>query len=110
MMPKFRIFDTIPFNLSGEQGQDSEPSLAVDPLDPTQIFSGAFGFTSFFKSTSSGTAWFDDGTLIFSDKSLAWKEDGSGARCPVTSPSSLSIRIERPLQALLPLLTHVEHV
>ena len=43
MMAKARIFDTIPFSDSGENAQNSEPSLAVDPLDPTQIFAGTFG-------------------------------------------------------------------
>jgi len=81
-MPKARIFDMIPFSLSGETGQNSEPSLAVDPLDPTQIIAGAFRgapITSYFKSTNGGTAWFDDGSIDSQDKSLAWKTDGSGA-------------------------------
>jgi FG-GAP-like repeat len=83
MMPKARIFDTIPFSFSGETGQNSEPSLAVDPLDPTQIFAGSFSVfgapNPFFKSITGGTAWFDDGTLLHGDKSMAWKLDGSGA-------------------------------
>jgi hypothetical protein len=81
MMPRFRIFDTIPFSFSGEQAQNSEPSLAVDPLDPTQIFAGTFGVqpNPFFKSITGGTAWFDDGSLFHNDKSMAWKTDGSGA-------------------------------
>src|SRR5260221_13790758 len=44
---------------------------------------------------------------------MAGSRSGSNSRstrCPMTSPSSLSIRIERPLHALLPLLTHVEQV
>jgi hypothetical protein len=44
---------------------------------------------------------------------MAASRSGSKSRsasCPVTSPSSLSMRIELPLQAILPLLTHVEHV
>jgi len=80
-MAKARIFDTIPFSDSGENAQNSEPSLAVDPLDPTQIIVGAFGVSPnpYFKSTTGGTAWFDDGSLFHNDKSLAWKTDGSGA-------------------------------
>src|SRR6516164_9748589 len=81
MMAKARIFDTIPFSDSGENAQNSEPSLAVDPLAPTQIIVGAFGVSPnpYFKSTTGGTAWFDDGSLFHNDKSLAWKTDGSGA-------------------------------
>ena len=86
-MAKARIFDTIPFFDSGERGQNSEPSLAVDPLDPTQILAGAFSSTFigngvatlYFKSTTGGTAWFDNGSIVTQDKSLAWKVDGSGA-------------------------------
>src|SRR5262249_18274261 len=85
-MAKARIFDTIPFSQSGETGQNSEPSLAVDPLDPTQIFVGAFSstfvlgvVTPYYRSITGGTAWFDDGSLNTQDKSLAWKLDGSGA-------------------------------
>jgi hypothetical protein len=87
MMAKARVFDIIPFLDSNEAGQNSEPSLAVDPLDPTQIFAGAFSsnfmgagvVTPYFKSTDGGFAWFDDGSLVTQDKSLAWKTDGSGA-------------------------------
>jgi len=81
-MPKARIFDIIPFQDSGEALQNSEPSLAVDPLDPTQIIAGAFPgvLTTYYNSTTGGTAWFLSlPFLITSDKSLAWKTDGSGA-------------------------------
>src|SRR5262249_23797590 len=80
-MPNARIFDIIPFNDSGETFENSEPSLAVDPLDPTQIFAGSFGAqpNPYFKSITGGTAWFDDGSLTHNDKSLAWKTDGTGA-------------------------------
>jgi hypothetical protein len=55
-MAKARIFDTIPFFDSGEHNQNSEPSLAVDPLDPTQIIVGAFAGQPqpYFKSTTGG--------------------------------------------------------
>jgi FG-GAP-like repeat len=84
MMPRARVFNIIPFSDSGESFQNSEPSLAIDPLDPTQIFAGAFGDLDvsphpFFKSITGGTAWFDDGSLFHADKSMAWKTDGSGA-------------------------------
>ena len=85
-MPTARVFDTIPFSQSSEVGQNSEPSLAVNPLDPTQIFAAAFSFfsgsaviTPYFKSSTGGTSWFDDGSLTTQDKSLAWKQDGSAA-------------------------------
>jgi len=96
-MPKARIFDTIPFSDSGETTQNSEPSVAVDPLDPTQIFVGAFSFSGlnpFFKSTTGGTAWFDDGALIHGDKSMAWKQDGSGAITTTLLPGRISTFFE----------------
>jgi len=37
-----RLFDVVPKNHSAEQEQNSEPSLAVDPIDPAQIIAGSF--------------------------------------------------------------------
>ena len=42
-MPLIRLVDIIPKNDSAETAQNSEPSLAVDPLDPTQMIAGVFG-------------------------------------------------------------------
>jgi hypothetical protein len=38
-----RIVDIIPANDSGETDQNAEPSVAVDPVDPMQMFAGTFG-------------------------------------------------------------------
>jgi hypothetical protein len=55
-MPLIRLVDIIPNNDSGENAQNSEPSLAVDPLDPTQIIAGVFGDSTnpYFKTTDGG--------------------------------------------------------
>jgi hypothetical protein len=39
------IFDIIPVGDSAESAQNSEPSLAVNPNDPTQIIAGSFAVT-----------------------------------------------------------------
>jgi hypothetical protein len=75
------ITDIIPFSDSGETAQNSEPSLAVDPLDPRLMIAGVFGSSThpYFMSTNGGTAWSDYGTINHQDKSLAWLQDGSAA-------------------------------
>ena len=77
-----RIIDVIPASDSAETDQNSEPSLAVNPLAPTQIIAGAFGNglpNPYFETTNGGTTWLDYGELDHVDKSLAWSPDGSTA-------------------------------
>jgi hypothetical protein len=79
--------DIIPNADSAETQQNSEPSLGVNPLDPTQLVAGAFTAmfsppptnvtTPFFSSANGGTTWSDIGSLQTLDKSIAWKTDGS---------------------------------
>lgn len=78
-----RIVDIIPGSDSAETDQNSEPSLAVNPLDPQQIIAAAFGAigstasTPYFQSLDGGATWADYATLDSVDKSLAWLADGS---------------------------------
>jgi hypothetical protein len=79
-----RIVDIIPATDSGETNQNSEPSIAVNPVDPSQMFAGTFGMLTsglnpnpFFVSTDGGTTWSDFGIIHDDDKSIAWKPDGS---------------------------------
>src|SRR5581483_6337075 len=82
-----RQFDIIPFSDSAEHGQNSEPSLAVNPTDPAQIIAGSFSSTftgggvssPYFKTTNGGTTWSDYGSLVTQDKTMASKVDGSAA-------------------------------
>jgi hypothetical protein len=77
-----RIVDLIPESDSRDVDQNSEPSIAVNPVDPMQMFAGAFDFNNngaspFFVSTDGGATWSIFGTLDHDDKSIAWKADGS---------------------------------
>ena len=73
-----RIIDVIPSGDSSETAQNSEPSIAINPLDPTQIIAGSFSSsTSFFLTLDGGTTWSHYDDLSTEDKSLAWKTDGS---------------------------------
>lgn len=58
------VVNMIPKALSGEAEQDSEPSLAVNPADPTQIVASAFtpdplggNFAPIFVSSDGGQTW-----------------------------------------------------
>jgi len=75
----FRVVDILPQNDSAETNQNSEPSIAVNPVNPAQMFAGSFGdgVPPFFVSTDGGTTWSIFGTLFNNDKSIAWKVDGS---------------------------------
>jgi hypothetical protein len=74
-----RIIDVIPVGDSSETAQDSEPSIAINPADPTQIIAGSFSTsTSFFLTLDGGATWSHYDDLSTQDKSLAWKTDGSG--------------------------------
>ena len=83
------VVDVIPNAASAETGQNSEPSLAVDPLNPNTMISGTFSSTfnpspvsvvsPYWISTNGGTTWSSFGSLNSVDKSLAWRQDGVAA-------------------------------
>src|SRR5262245_15559757 len=77
-----RVVDLIAASDSAEVDQNSEPSIAVNPPDPRQVFARAFDFDNnvaspFFVSTDGGATWSIFGALDHTDKSIAWKADGS---------------------------------
>src|SRR5258708_4289969 len=72
-----RAVDLIPGSQSGESDQNSEPSIAVNPVNPMQMFAGTFGGNPFFVSTDGGATWSFFDTFEHGDKSIAWKADGS---------------------------------
>ena len=95
-----RITDIIPFSDSGESGQNSEPSLGVNPANPAlnqaQMIGGAFSFSGgsffalYFKSTDGGVTWSDYGSVPSFDKTIAWKQDGSSVlTASITSANTI---------------------
>jgi hypothetical protein len=76
------LVDVIPFSQSGESAQNSEPSIAVNPNNTSQLISGAFtnifndnplnATTPFWISNNGGTTWADFGSLQTLDKSIAF--------------------------------------
>ena len=74
------VVDVIPNSDSSEAFQNSEPSLGVNPLNPSQMIAGSFGAgTPYLKSINGGTIWSDYGILSTNDKSIAWRQDGVAA-------------------------------
>src|SRR5258708_22367823 len=58
------VVNMIPQSLSGETNQDSEPTLAVNPTNPSQIAASAFtpdpgggDFAPIYVSTDGGNTW-----------------------------------------------------
>ncbi len=84
-----RLINMIPFNQSGETGQDSEPNLAVDPSNTNRIIGSAFtsnptgGLNSapIFTSNDGGNTWALNNIVpsangATGDISLKFSEDG----------------------------------
>lgn len=90
------VVDVIPNAASGETGQNSEPSLAVDPLNPNLMISSAFSSTfsggqvqsPYWISNDGGATWASFGSLLSEDKSLAWRQDGVAALTTTLNPAS----------------------
>lgn len=95
------VIDVIPNAASAETGQNSEPSLAVDPLNPNDMISGAFSSTfvvggvstPYWISTNGGATWSGFGTLPSDDKSLAWRQDGVAALTTTLNPVGANFEI-----------------
>src|SRR5262249_57693060 len=82
-----RIVDLIPESDSREVDQNSEPSIAVNPVDPRQLFAGAFIFdgpdSPFFVSTDAGATWSIYGAIAHHAKTIA--------STPTPSPALVSL-------------------
>ena len=84
-----REVDVIPNVASAETQQNAEPSIAVNPNNPSQMVSGAFTAmfssapvnvtTPYWQSTDGGVTWGGFGTLQTLDKSLAWQAGSTSA-------------------------------
>ena len=84
--------DVIPNGASAETQQNSEPSIAVNPNNQSQLISGAFTgifsaapvnlTTPYWISANGGTTWSSFGSLQTLDKSLAWQ---AGDANPLTA-------------------------
>ena len=88
------VIDVIPNAASVETSQNSEPSIAVDPLNPNNMISAAFGVSPpYWISTNGGTTWSGFGNLPSVDKSLAWRQDGVAALTTTLNPIGASLEI-----------------
>jgi hypothetical protein len=63
-MGQVKVVNIVPNSLTGETNQDSEPNIAVNPADPTQMVATAFtpaplggSFAPIYVSTDSGSTW-----------------------------------------------------
>jgi hypothetical protein len=76
MSLQYTLVDIVPNSDSSETEQNSEPSIAVNPLNPMQMIAGAFVASSdnepYYLSINGGGTWTDYGTTLNEDKSIAW--------------------------------------
>ena len=77
-----RAVDLIPASASGEEAQNSEPSIAVNPINTMQMFAATFGGggdtgNPYFFSADGGATWSIFDNLEHNDTTSAWKVDGS---------------------------------
>src|ERR671924_497401 len=94
---QYTLVDIVPNSDSAESAQNSEPSIAVNPINPMQMIAGAFGTDDranpFFVSVNGGATWSDFGTKPHEDKSIAWLTDGSAALTAYLNPAGTLISI-----------------
>ncbi len=95
-----RIHDIVPLSASSEQNQNSEPSVAVNPLNPYRTVAGAFligddttDLNPYYVSLNGGLTWTAYGALVHSDKTIAWKADGTAVLTAAltTGPNTVNV-------------------
>lgn len=75
-----RVVDVIPRSQSGEEGQNSEPSIAVNPNDPDQAVISVFSdnpLSPFYSTKDGGKTWIQFDQLQTHDSTLSWSASGT---------------------------------
>ena len=88
-----RIIDVIPNVLSGETGQQSESSLAVNPTNSNQVVLHS-GFTNYFRTGDGGASWSLFQNITNNDASIDWSPQGNAYTSSLSNafnpPASIS--------------------
>ena len=74
-----RVIDIIPKSQSNETGQNSEPSIAVNPNDPNQVAISVFSdnpLSPFYSTKDGGKTWIQFDQLQTFDSTLSWSKSG----------------------------------
>lgn len=79
---RVKVVDVIPGSLSGETDQNSEPSIAVNPTNPTQAAISAFSNdptsnSPFFSTADGGKTWVAFDHKVSYDTTLSWSMSGT---------------------------------
>jgi hypothetical protein len=78
LLAQYKVVDVIPQSDSAETGQNSEPSIAVNPLNPNQVIISSFGGNQpYFDSQDGGMTWRHFQNVPHGDTSLAWSASGT---------------------------------
>jgi hypothetical protein len=90
-----KVVDVIPFNQSlGEQGDNSEPSIMVNPANPSQVMISSFadnGNNPYFVSTNGGTDWSQAFTIQHQDTTLSWGNNGKAYLTYVDNANAIQL-------------------
>ncbi|PYJ07566.1 MAG: hypothetical protein DME25_03570, partial [Verrucomicrobia bacterium] len=86
------VVDVIPNAFSGETVQNSEPSIAVNPNGPANMFISSFGrlpgqplnTQPYFKTANGGTLWSNFDNINHGDATLDWSPGVGGKAYTVT--------------------------
>ena len=73
------VVDIIPKSQSSETGQNSEPSIAVNPNDPNEAAISVFSdnpLSPFYSTKDGGKTWIQFDQLQTFDSTLSWSESG----------------------------------
>jgi hypothetical protein len=77
-LAQYRIINVIPFADSGRRTINSEPDIAVNPVDPTQMIVGTFGAPGnpYWSTIDGGTTWTHFANVNHGDESVGWSPSG----------------------------------
>ena len=78
----FTLIDVIPNFMSGETEQNSEPNIAVNPVNPSQAVISSFALNPtnpYFATGNGGTTWRNFDNIAHGDTTVDYGRDGANA-------------------------------
>ena len=94
---QFNIIDTIPAAQNAETGQQSEPSITVNPTNTNQIVISALDSAArdqYYTSSNGGAAWSAPASqqYVFDDTTVAWSPSGATSYSALKNGGNFTVR------------------